>query len=820
MLSLAGMKYCFLLLSICLISHLSAQREMIALACKEKIIIDGDLSEKSWSLSMVSDTFTQLKPHPGKTSTQHTKVMFLYDDQHIYVAAICYDNPDQVSTILSQRDDFNANVDNFKVLIDTYNDDLNAFVFGVSSMGVQYDAKLFAGSDSPELNMAWSSNVKRTINGWQLEMQIPHSAFRFPKKDIQTWGINFYRYISRNREDTYWNPVKPDFDNTVAQCGDLKNVSGIEPPLRLALAPYVSGYADHGANLSKPKTWSGSANGGMDIKLGLNEAFTLDMTLVPDFGQVVFDNNVLNISPYEIQFNENRQFFTEGTELFNKSGLFYSRRIGVQPPNSVLKTNLKINERLLSVDEAPRLYNATKVSGRTKSGLGIGVFNGLTAPQMGTAINDSAQIKRSLTVSPLTNYNVVVLDQNLKNNSFVTFTNTNVMREGHFYDANVSGINYKLNLSDNVFFIGGKGTLSSKLVSNSNILGYNAAFSGGKQTGSLVYQASYFEESNTFDPNDLGFNANNNKRNVEAKIGYRIFQPFWKFVQTSATATLLYSRLYSPSVYTFTTLNSSIFGIIKGFHATGFRFNSSLTKGYDYFEPRTADRYFLTPRWLKSSYWFSSNYQKRVALDISGTYGYFSEPSWREYSYQISPRLRVSDRLFLIYSWEQEIFLKSRGYAVAFGAPADNHDGILFGERNRINSTNTINIAYTLTNRMGITWRIRHYRSSIEYLQFFDLQADGTLTPIPFSGKDATGKSVYDINYNAFTVDFVYRWVFRPGSEINFVWKNSIFSNDRNYWLSYSRNLMNLFDNLPLNSLSLKVIYWLDYQDFRKQRKH
>lgn len=129
----------------------------------------------------------------------------------------------------------------------------------------------------------------------------------------------------------------------------------------------------------------------MDIKLELNEAFTLDMTLVPDFGQVVFDNNVLNISPYEIQFNENRQFFTEGTELFNKSGLFYSKRIGVQPPNSVLKTNLQINERLLSVDEVPRLYNATKVSGRTKSGLGIGVFNGLTAPQMGTAINDSSK---------------------------------------------------------------------------------------------------------------------------------------------------------------------------------------------------------------------------------------------------------------------------------------------------------------------------------------------------------------------------------------------------------------------------------------------
>lgn len=119
-----------------------------------------------------------------------------------------------------------------------------------------------------------------------------------------------------------------------------------------------------------------------------------------------------------------------------------------------------------------------------------------------------------------------MLDQNLKNNSFLAFTNTNVMRESQFYDASFSGINYKLNLSENAFFLGGKGTVSSELVSNSNILGYNAALPGGKQTGSLLYQASYFEESNTFDPNDLGFKANNNKRNLEVKIGYRIFQPF------------------------------------------------------------------------------------------------------------------------------------------------------------------------------------------------------------------------------------------------------------------------------------------------------
>lgn len=98
--------------------------------------------------------------------------------------------------------------------------------------------------------------------------------------------------------------------------------------------PYLSSYFDRVPTENSFNN-SGSINGGLDIKYGLNEAFTLDLTLVPDFGQVVFDQNVLNLSPFEIQFNENRQFFIEGTELFNKAGLFYSRRIGVQAPYEV-----------------------------------------------------------------------------------------------------------------------------------------------------------------------------------------------------------------------------------------------------------------------------------------------------------------------------------------------------------------------------------------------------------------------------------------------------------------------------------------------------
>ncbi|NJE06863.1 hypothetical protein E3E36_12115, partial [Thermococcus sp. M36] len=116
------------------------------------------------------------------------------------------------------------------------------------------------------------------------------------------------------------------------QEGFLNSIENIKPPVRLSFSPYVSTYANHYPyNNSIQNNWSNSVNGGMDVKYGINQSFTLDMTLIPDFGQVQSDNQVLNLSPFEVKYNENRSFFTEGTELFNKGNLFYSRRIGGTP---------------------------------------------------------------------------------------------------------------------------------------------------------------------------------------------------------------------------------------------------------------------------------------------------------------------------------------------------------------------------------------------------------------------------------------------------------------------------------------------------------
>jgi hypothetical protein len=498
--------------------------------------------------------------------------------------------------------------------------------------------------------------------------------------------------------------------------------------------------------------------------------------------------------------------------------LFYSRRIGVQAPQSVLQTLLNDDEYLSNLASATQLYNASKVSGRLKNGLGVGVFNGITAPQYATAVNKITKEEREIMASPLTNYNVLVFDQNLKNNSSVTFTNTNVWRAGSFYDANVSGFNFNINTKDNKFNFNGKTSLSAKLNKVSTELGYNYNLNFNKQRGAFIYGVGYLEESDTYDPNDLGFNAMNNRRNIELSSAYRIFNPKWtKLTRVIFSGSVSMSRLYNPNVYTGSYWDGNFVVVSSKFNAAGVRLNGAFTDYRDYFEPRTWGRVFNYPSWQTIGGWVSSNYQKKVALDAGMNYSYISSANWKEYDYYIKPRFRLSDHIFITPEWTQNFQLNSQGYAVPFGIPADTTSEIVFGTRNRIDITSAINLDYNITNRMGMTFRLRHYRSAINYLSFLKLNSDGSVSELNnYSGLDDNGNSAYNINFNAFTIDLVYRWVFLPGSEINVVWKNSIFTSDDKVAENYFYNLRSTFNNGPTNSVSMKVIYWLDYDSIRK----
>ena len=809
------MKNYFLLFFSFSFIFICAQREINCDYITSPINLDGTFKEEIWKNVDWETGFTQMRPFPGNKASQKTEIGMLHDKEALYIGIKCYDHPDSLSRVLSIRDDFNPNLDMVGVFIDTYNDKQNGFFFGITSRGVQLDAKIFDQDFNDLFNLVWNSKVNINEKGWFAELKIPYSALRFPKTEMQNWNINFARQISRFREESTWQPVNPDLENYLLESGKVKGIENITPPLRLAFIPFLSSYY----SFSKNEELLANYNGGMDIKYGINEALTLDVTLLPDFGQVVFDKQVLNISPFEIQFNENRQFFTEGTELFTKSGIFYSRRIGVQTSPKVYQNQIQENEELVEIPSSVPLLNASKISGRLKNGLGIGVFNGITAEQQTQVINEIDSYERTITLSPLSNYNVIVLDQNLKNNSFVTFTNTNVWRAGSFYDANVSALKTKLNTSSNDYFIDLDLKVSS-IVENQTNLGHSWGFETGKQRGNFTFGLNYYEESDTYDPNDLGFLRANNERSTRLEIGYRNFNPnFLNLNKFFSNFSISNERLYAPNLYGGTYWRGNLTMISNHFNAMGLRFNGTIGEVNDYFEPRVWGENFIRPVWTSSRAWISTNYQKPFAIDLGLRYTDVKRNDWWEWGYDTELRFRLSNQLNLIHEWNQNLQYNSEGYAVSFGTPAEEFEGILFGNRDRLTTTQSLGIEYTATNRMGLTFQLRHYNAKIIYNNFAQLLDNGRLSYLNhYTGLDTDGNSAYDINYNAFTIDMLVRWVYLPGSELNFVWKNSIFTSDKMVFDDYWNTLNNTLQNGPMNTLSLKIIYWLDYQYLKKKK--
>ncbi|HKR07372.1 MAG TPA: DUF5916 domain-containing protein, partial [Bacteroidia bacterium] len=384
--------------------------------------IDGILDDDIWKNSTALSDFVMSRPIENSAPTQKTEFKIIYDNTAIYVSAMMYDTaPDSILHELGLRDAqdpngnqnsaIDLNADYFRFVIDPYNARQDAYDFGIYASGVQADSKF---SDLT-FDAVWESAAKINDKGWAVEMKIPYSAIRFPKKEVQTWGLQITRNIRRNREFDQWCLTPSGAYNSQLYWGTLNGIEKVKPPLRLSLTPFISGYMDrsplYDSDTSFSYTNSFSYNVGADIKYGIDERFTLDMTLLPDFGQVQSDNKIKTLGYEEITYNENRSFFKEATELFDKSGLFYTRRIGKVPSGFYdVESQLLDGEKIKDNPSQVKLLNATKISGRTDGGMGIGFFNAVTDNMYAIAEDANGNTRKILT-EPLTNFNVIVFDQ-------------------------------------------------------------------------------------------------------------------------------------------------------------------------------------------------------------------------------------------------------------------------------------------------------------------------------------------------------------------------------------------------------------------------
>ncbi|HEX2394897.1 MAG TPA: DUF5916 domain-containing protein, partial [Bacteroidales bacterium] len=489
-----------LILILALFNSINAQekKSIEATYISSAISIDGILDEPVYSNAIPAREFLQLQPYNGKPSLQPTEAYFFYDQTAVYVGAKLFDSsPDSIYNFLSERDAIGSS-DYFGVYLDPYNQGQLAYGFFVTPAGVQLDLKGIKSDHDYEdtsWDAVWSSKTRVTEDGWVVEIRIPFSALRFPENGNGIWGMNMFRNIRRYNSNNSWNYINREVSGFIHQQGNLTGMVNIKAPLRLSLTPYAAVYSEFSEEKSSPE-WM--YKGGMDLKYGISESFTLDMMLVPDFGQIQPDDKQLNLTPYELYYSERRQFFTEGTELFNRAGIFYSRRIGASPKFAYKAgDDLDINETIINSPSETQLLNATKVSGRTLKGNGMGILNAMTLPSYATIRDTISGNERRAQVQPFTNYNVMVFDKSLKNNSYFSLINSNVAMINDPFMANVTATDFQIRNKAKNFVFRGKGGLSYRN-DDKKETGFFAELNAGKNSGKLQYSLTQSVSSDKF----------------------------------------------------------------------------------------------------------------------------------------------------------------------------------------------------------------------------------------------------------------------------------------------------------------------------------
>ena len=797
-------------------------RRLPAIRTDLPIKIDGNLDDAAWQQIPATSDFTTSNPVFGKPSSHKTLVKITYDNTAVYVGAYMYDEPSNIRRQITARDLIPMqDVDYFVVGFDTYHDKQNAFVFRVSAAGTQGDAKESGGGSvfDGTWDAVWDSKTSFKKDGWVAEIKIPFSAIRFSKNAVQDWGINFARLIRKENENSIWSPVNPNISGDVNQWGVWEGLKNITPPLRLSFLPYLSGGfrtspTSMGSVTEYPKS------GGMDVKYGINESFTLDMTLVPDFAQVQSDNLYLNLTPFEVKFDDYRPFFTEGTELFNKAGLFYSRRVGAAPAgaSSVLETYGR--DSLYKIKKNPgitRLYNATKFSGRTKGKLGIGIFNAVTAPMYAKINRLATDIDSSILTEPLTNYNIIVLDQALKNRSSIGFTNTNVLRKGNSRNANVSSLDVSLYDKKNMYNFSISGKLSSIWGNGLHKNGISTVAGFGKVSGIVQYSGSLGLKSDKYDPNDLGFLQSNNSLTYSGAISFNFLKPTRHFLNHTYRFNVSNNYLYKPFMWANTQLNASAYFLLKNFWDVSFS-ASSFPRWYNdyYVNSSVYNGYFLkrTPYLYLSTYG-SSDIRKPLYVNwsLGAAEGPLeNDPYWQTnlgLRFRFTPKFQVSGSLTVVQdkgNW---------GGVLYNGGYLNNPDGSpVISRRDVKTNTGILSAQYNFSSRMNWTVRMRHYWSLLSNTNFYHLKPDGYWDEVAF----VPGKN---LNYNTFNLDMFYTWDFLPGSRLTIAWKNALGANvriDPYQYKSYTRNFGQVLENPHSNEVTVKFVYFIDYLKLKGKR--
>jgi hypothetical protein len=341
-------------MSVCALPVMAQDRPTAtAVKVVEAPTVDGDvLGDDAWSAATPVSQFVQVAPFEGQPSSERTEVRIVYTDTTLYFGVVCYDS-DPAGIILtdSRRDSPLEDADSFQIIIDTFRDRQNGFVFGTNAAALEYDGQVTnegqgtgqgqqgnqqggsGGGFNLNWDAAWSVRTRVSDIGWSAEFAIPFRSIRYPSAETQTWGLNFQRNIRRRNESAYWASLPRQYNlYRLSRAGTLSGLSVAEQR-NFTVTPYALGQT-----LDNPRRAEPVALGdvGADLKYSLTPSLTLDATYNTDFAQVEVDEQQINLDRFNLFFPEKRPFFLENAGLFSvgnpgEAELFFSRRIGLGP---------------------------------------------------------------------------------------------------------------------------------------------------------------------------------------------------------------------------------------------------------------------------------------------------------------------------------------------------------------------------------------------------------------------------------------------------------------------------------------------------------
>ncbi|HEX6313442.1 MAG TPA: DUF5916 domain-containing protein [Gemmatimonadaceae bacterium] len=791
-------------------------------------VLDGRDDDAAWQNAVRIDDFRQVEPAEAGEPAFPTSARVVYNDRFLYVFVRAHDpHPDSIVRRLSRRD-VGTNSDQIGLVIDAYHDRRTGVMLAVNPVGVKYDAVVFLDNQTDAAwDGIWEAVTHIDSAGWTAEFRVPFSQLRFADQEEHTFGFGIYRDIARRNQRDAWPPTyRASRQALMSQMGTLEGLAGIQRSSKLELLPFVttSNLTEH-----RPDGWAHPQRAamGLDMKYGIKENLTLDATINPDFGQVEADPAILNLTAFEVRFDERRPFFQEGVGVFRCQpcqGIFYPRRIGRTPQ---LRANP--GDPLFTT-----ILGAAKLTGRFAGGYNLGVIEAVTQREVGVT---------GKTVEPQTNYLVARASRDLRGGSSsigIITTAVNRALDDDTEDflrrsANMAVIEGFHRFNDDRYEIsaytgrsivtGTEQAIARTQLSpvhlhqrpdgdekfdstRTSLAGGVVSFSLAKISGAVRFNSYVRLASTEIELNDAGLVPLINDRSIRNNVSLRSLRPgswyrsSFSLIETENHWTS--GGLPSGSglrVHTsFSMLNNWGWALTYGLSNPNRNFCTSCARGGPALRMEPGQSFQVN---------VSGDNRRAIIPQLEWfVYAGDGNRSWERRG-ALGADFRLSSRLSTQLNVSASERVDNQQWIANYGHFLSDTTHYTFARLSQTTVSMTARASFTVSPLLTFQFYAQPFMSAGSYSDWRELNAPRAAEYDDRFRAYRTDASPGGFNFKQFNSNTVIRWEYRPGSTLFFVWQQGRVQDALNRGsFEFARDYRDLFSAHPINTFLIKATYF------------